>query len=161
MNTLDIALVLALLIGFGYGYFKGIIKQLSFGAGIALGLLQAVLFYPTVAGWIKGYTQWADWIAIPAGFLAILISTIIIFKIAGVILSGILSLCHLKFIDGILGAIFSTIVAMFIFVGAVTLSEDIIPDNRYTGKTSQEQSLFYKHTQILTSLIIDEAEKKI
>lgn len=150
-----------MLIGFIYGYFKGIIKQLSFGAGIALGLLQAVLFYPTVAVWIKDYTQWNDLLATPAAFLAILISIIILFKVAGVILSGILNLCHLKFIDSILGSLFSTFIAIFIFVGGVTISENIMPDNIHTGKTSQEQSLLYKHTQILTSLIIDEAEKKI
>lgn len=161
MNTLDIALAAVVLIGFIYGYCKGIIKQLSFGAGIALGLLQAVLFYPTVTVWIKDYTQWADWVAIPAAFVAILISVVIIFKVAGVILAGILKLCNLAFIDRILGALFSAIVAMFIIVGAVTLSENIMPENEYTGKTSQKNSLLYKHTKILTSLIIDEAEKKI
>ncbi len=161
MNTLDIALVIITVVGFAYGYFKGLIKQLSFGAGIALGLLQAVLFYPTVTVWIKEYTQWADWIAVPAAFIAILVCVVLLFKVAGAILAGILNFCHLSFIDSILGAAFSTLVGMFIFVGAVALTENIMPDNRYTGKTSQEQSLLYKHTKILTSLIIDEAEKKI
>lgn len=161
MNTLDIALAAIILVGLIYGYCKGLIKQLSFGAGIALGLLQAVLFYPTAAVWIKDYTQWADWIAVPAAFLAILICVVIVFKVAGVILAWILNLCHLAFIDRALGAIFSTIIAMFILVGAVALTENFMPDNKYTGKTSQENSLLYKHTKILTSLIIDEAEKKL
>ena len=161
MNTLDIALAAVVLIGFIYGYCKGIIKQLSFGAGIALGLLQAVLFYPTVTVWIKDYTQWANWVAIPAAFVAILVCVVILFKVAGVILAGILKWCHLAFIDRILGAVFSAFVATLIFVGAVTLSENIMPENRYTGETTQKESLLYKHTKILTSLIIDEAEKKI
>ena len=161
MNTLDFALVAILLIGFIYGYFKGIIKQLSFGAGIVLGLLQAVLFYPTVTVWIKEQTQWTDLVAIPVAFVAILASVVIIFKVAGVILSGILKACHLRYIDSILGAIFSSFITMFVFVGVVTLSEKFLPENDYTGKTSQNKSLLYKHTKILTSLIIDEAEKKI
>ncbi|MBQ8270717.1 MAG: CvpA family protein [Bacteroidaceae bacterium] len=160
MNTLDIALTIIILAGFIYGYFKGLIKQLSFGAGIILGLLQAVMFYPAAAVWIKSHTQWNDWIAIPAAFIAILVCTIIIFKLAGIILAGILKLCHLSFIDNALGSIFSTIVATFLFVGGVELVEYIAP-NKYTGETSQKESLLYKHTKILTSLIIVEAEKNI
>ncbi len=160
MNILDITLIISLLVGFAYGYFKGLIKQLSFGAGIALGLLQAVMYNHIVAAWIKSHTQWEDWLTIPIAFIIILVCTIIIFKLVGFILAGILKLCHLSFIDNALGAIFSTTIATFLFVGSVELIEYIAP-NKYTDKTSQKNSLFFKQTQILTSLIINEAEKNI
>lgn len=161
MNILDYILAAAIATGFIYGYCKGIIKQLTFGAGIILGLLQAVLYYPTVAGWIQSYTNWADWITTPAAFAGIIICAVIVLKVAGVILAGILKLVHLQFIDRAIGAIFSTIIAIMLFVGAVTLSNDIAPDNRYTGKTTQKESLLYNYAQGFTFLIIDEADKKI
>ena len=161
MNTLDIILLSVLGIGFIYGYIKGIIKQLSFGAGIILGLLQAVLFYPVVAEWIKGYTGWEEWATTAAAFVAIFLAVMIALKVAGVLLAAILKFIHLQFIDSVLGALFSTIVAMFLFMGGMKLANDIIPDNKYTNKTSQNSSLLYKYVQGITSLIIDEAEKKI
>ena len=161
MNTLDIVLLVALILGFIYGYIKGIIKQLSFGAGIIIGLLQAVLFHPVVAGWIKDYTGWEEWATTAAAFVAIFLCVMIVLKVAGVLLAAILKFVHLQFVDSVLGALFSALVAMFIYVGAVKLASDIFPDNKYTNKTSKKNSLLYKYAQGLTSLIIDEAEKKI
>ena len=49
MNTLDIILLVAVGIGALFGLISGLVKQLSFGAGIAIGLLQATIFYPRAA----------------------------------------------------------------------------------------------------------------
>ena len=161
MNTLDIILIIVAAAGFGYGYFKGIIKQLTLGAGIVLGLLLAMLYYPAGSEIVKGYTNLQDWLCIPIAFAIILLCTTLLLKVIGVLLSGLLKLIHLGFIDSILGALFSTIIGIMLFVGAVNITNSIKPENRYTGKTSQKNSLLYKHTQIFTSLIIDKAEKNI
>lgn len=158
MNTLDIILLIVAIIGFAYGYFKGIIKQLTLGAGIIIGLLLAVLYYPAGSEIIKGWTNLQNWLCIPIAFAAILMCTVLLLKVIGVLLSGLLKLIHLGFIDSIVGAVFSTIIGIMLFVGAVNLTSSISPDNKYTGKTSQEESLLYKHTKVFTSLIIDKAE---
>lgn len=161
MNTLDIILLIAAVVAFAYGYFKGIIKQLTLGAGIVLGLLLAMLYYPAGSEIVKDYTNLQDWLCTPIAFAAILLCSILLLKVVGVILSGLLKLVHLNYIDSILGAVFSTIIGLILFVGVVNLTCSISPDNKYTGKTSQDNSLLYKHTQIFTSLIIDKAEKNI
>lgn len=158
MNTLDIILLIVATIGFAYGYFKGIIKQLTLGAGIIIGLLLAMLYYPVGSEIVKGWTNLQDWLCIPIAFAAILMCTVLLLKVIGVLLSGLLKLVHLGFIDSIVGAVFSTIIGIMLFVGAVNLTSSISPDNKYTGKTSQEESLLYKHTKVFTSLIIDKAE---
>ena len=53
MNTLDIVLLVVAGIGMLFGLKSGLIKQLSFGAGIAIGLLQATIFYPKAAAWLQ------------------------------------------------------------------------------------------------------------
>lgn len=158
MNTLDIILLIVAIIGFAYGYFKGIIKQLTLGAGIIIGLLLAMLYYPAGSEIVKGWTNLQNWLCIPIAFAAILMCTVLLLKVIGVLLSGLLKLIHLGFIDSIVGAVFSTIIGIMLFVGAVNLTSSISPDNKYTGKTSQEESLLYKHTKVFTSLIIDKAE---
>ena len=77
MNHLDIVLIIVLLVGFTAGYYKGLIKQLSFGAGIALGLLQAILFYPQVAQQIEEKTQWHSWICVVLAFVGIIMITVL------------------------------------------------------------------------------------
>ncbi len=158
MNTLDIILLIVVIIGFAYGYFKGIIKQLTLGAGIIIGLLLAMLYYPAGSEIVKGWTNLQNWLCIPIAFAAILMCSVLLLKVIGVLLSGLLKLIHLGFIDSIVGAVFSTIIGIMLFVGAVNLTSSISPDNKYTGKTSQEESLLYKHTKVFTSLIIDKAE---
>lgn len=158
MNTLDIILLIVAIIGFAYGYFKGIIKQLTLGAGIIIGLLLAMLYYPAGSEIVKGWTNLQNWLCIPIAFAAILMCSVLLLKVIGVLLSGLLKLIHLGFIDSIVGAVFSTIIGIMLFVGAVNLTSNISPDNKYTGKTSQEESLLYKHTKVFTSLIIDKAE---
>ena len=56
MSTLDIIFTVVLGIGFIVGWYKGIITQLSLGAGIIIGLLQAILFYQAAGTTIQRFT---------------------------------------------------------------------------------------------------------
>ena len=117
MNNLDIVLIVALIIGFAIGYFKGLISQLSFGVGIVIGLLQAVLFYAPVAQRIQSATGWESIVCTAAAFIGIILAVILLFKIAGWIVSALLKAIHLAFIDRILGAVLSTVIAILLVVG--------------------------------------------
>lgn len=161
MNTLDYIIILVTFIGLIYGYIRGIIKQLSFGAGLAMGITLAMLYNSVAGEIIQSYTNLETWICIPLGFIAIVIIAILISKVLGIVLSGLLKLIHLSFIDSILGAIFSAIIAILLLVGAVNIAESIAPDNNYTGRTMQKSSLLYPYTQIFTSIILEEAENKM
>ncbi len=161
MNTLDYIIIIAIAIGFVYGYFRGIIKQLSFSAGFALGIITAMLYYPIAGAEIQKCTNLESWICIPLGFIAILLSMIIIFKILGVILSGLLKLIHLDFIDKVCGALFSTVISVLLIAGVIELTGNMSPENSYTGKTMQEKSVLYPYTQFFTSVILEEAENKM
>lgn len=161
MNNLDIALVVVLIIGFAYGYIKGLIKQLSFGAGILTGLLLAVLYNPLVSQWIINKTQWSSWVATPVAFIGILVCIVILTKVTGIVLSAMIDAIHLGFIDKILGAMLSSVVALLLSVGAVMISSEIAPDNKLTGKTSQNESLLYYKVKGFTDTVVDEAKEKI
>ena len=159
MNTLDIVLLVAAAIGLLYGLKSGLVKQLSFGASIIIGLLQATIFYPRTAAWLQGLTEWDNVICTIAGFIIAFTATAIILNIAGTILHWLLKVLLLGWLDRILGAIFSTIVAMGFVVLGVNISDRIIPDNNITGKTSQAESLLYNKVAEVTFLVIEEAKK--
>ncbi len=159
MNTLDIVLLVAAGIGMLFGLKTGLVKQLSFGAGIAIGLLQATIFYQKTAEWLQELTGWSDLICTILGFIGIVLLSVIVINAVGLILRWLLKAVLLGWIDRITGAIFSIIIALGVVVLGVNISENIIPDNKITGKTSQEESLLYNEVSKVTFLIIEEAKK--
>ena len=159
MNTLDIVLLVAAGIGLFFGLKSGLVKQLSFGASIIIGLLQATIFYPRTAAWLQGLTEWDNLICTIVGFIIAFAATAAIVNIIGTVLRWLLKVLLLGWLDRILGAIFSTIVALGFVVLGVNISDSISPDNEITGKTSQAESLLYKKVAEVTFLLIEEAKK--
>ena len=159
MNTLDIVLLVAAGIGMLFGLKSGLVKQLSFGAGVAIGLLQATIFYPKTAAWIEEITGWDSLICTVLGFVLIVAAVTIAINIAGLLLRWLLKAVLLGWLDRIAGAIFSIIIALGVVVLGVNISESIAPDNKITGKTSQKESLLYNEVAEVTFLIIEEAKK--
>ncbi len=146
-------------IGLLFGLKSGLVKQLSFGASIIIGLLQATIFYPRTAAWLQGLTEWDNLICTIVGFIIAFAATAAIVNIIGTVLRWLLKVLLLGWLDRILGAIFSTIVALGFVVLGVNISDSISPDNEITGKTSQAESLLYKKVAEVTFLLIEEAKK--
>ena len=159
MNTLDIILLVTALIGFIIGFRSGLIKQLTLGAGIAIGLLLAVLYYPVAGEYIKGYMGWENWICSACGFAALMVSSIIVLSLIGMILKWLLSLVFLGILDRLLGAIFTIAISMLALTFVVNISSDIIPENNITGKTSQKESVLYSKVSKITFSVIEEIKK--
>lgn len=161
MNTLDIILLVSAVIGMVYGFKNGLIKQLTLGAGLILGLLQATLFYRQAGDWLQVQTGWESWICYPAGFMGILLSFAVVINLAGALLRWLLKIILLGLVDRILGAVFSVFIGLVIVVFAVKISCVISPDNKVTGQTSQQESLLYKNIAELTSVIIEEVKEEV
>ena len=116
MNTLDIVLLVAAGIGMLFGLKSGLVKQLSFGAGVAIGLLQATIFYPKTAAWLEEITSWDSLICTVLGFVLIVAAVTIAINIAGLLLRWLLKAVLLGWLDRIAGAIFSIIIAFSIIL---------------------------------------------
>ncbi len=161
MNPLDIVLILTLLVGFAIGYNKGLIKQLSFGAGIAIGLLQAMLFHSDAAQYIEKYTLWHSWICTVVAFAGIIVITILLFKLISWILKGILKFIHLEFIDKIFGALLGCFIATLLIIGVAEVTTAVTPNTPIFGKTEQENSLLYRQLKKTTKLLLVEVKEEI
>ena len=151
--------MVAIGIGILVGLTSGLVKQLSFGAGIILSLFQATIFYPQAAAWLQGHTEWNNLICTIAGFVIVFFATTLIINVIGLLLRWLLKTIKLGWLDRTLGAVLSAIIAMGVVVFGVNISEGIVPDNKITGKTSQEESLLYNKVAEVTFLIIEEAKK--
>ena len=133
MNTLDTIFVVAVGLGFVIGCCKGIISQLSFGAGIIIGLLQAILFYRPVGIKVSQYTGWESMVCNIVAFVLVIVLVMLVFK-----------LISLGFIDRILGGLFTGAITALLFVGVVLLVGMIDENIALFGKTSQEIRCYLK-----------------
>ena len=161
MNLLDLLLLAFMIIGFAIGFKVGLIKQLSFGAGIALGLLQAIVSFSKVSAWMQGNTGWDSWICTPLAIILILAAVISLLQIAGWILSKVLELLHLKLVDRSIGAILATYISVLLLAAIVNISDRFSPDSKVLGKTSQSESLLYEKIVGTSFLVIEEAKKEM
>ena len=161
MNTLDIIFAVVVGIGFIIGWYKGIITQLSLGAGIILGLLQAILFYQPAGMKLCKITEWSPWLCNILGFLLILAAVVIIFKIIGTLLKWLFSVILLGFVDRALGGIFTSVITTLLFVGAVSVINMIDDNNALFGKTSQDNSMLYKPMRKLSIQFLEEVKEEV
>ena len=159
MNALDVILVVAVIAGALLGLKSGIVRLLSFGAGIAIGLLQASIFYKKTAAWLQETTDLDSLLCLVLGFVIVFIIVAAIVNIVGAIMRGVLKAVLLGWLDRRLGAAFAAIIAMGVVVLGVNISEEASPGNEITSKTSQEESLLYKQCAEVTFLVIEEAKK--
>ena len=85
----------------------------------------------------------------------------IVINLAGLILRWLLRIILLGWVDRILGAVFSIIIAIVIVAFGVKISNNMLPDNKITGQTSQEESLLYKKVAEITFTIIEEVKEEV
>ncbi len=161
MNTLDIIFAVVVCIGFAIGCYKGIIKQLTLGAGIVIGLLQAILFYHTLGSKLA---EWTGWYVVVCNILAgILIFALVVglLSVIGSIIQWFFRLILLGFADRLLGGLLSGAVTMLLFVGVVSVINKIDSTNAIFGKTSQENSMLYRPMRKLSVDFVEGMKKEI
>ena len=161
MNTLDIVFAIALSIGFLIGCYKGIVKQLTLGAGIVIGLLQAILFYHIAGAKLHQWTGWESLICNILGFIIIFTIVVTIFKLAGYILRWLFNLILLGTIDRVLGGLLTALITMFIIVGVTHSIGKFDENNGLFGRTSQENSLLYKPMRKFSIAFLEEVKKEV
>ena len=161
MNLLDVLLLVMIVIGSIIGYKVGAVKQISFGAGIGIGLLQALVLYPRVGAWILDKTGWNEVFCETLAFTFILGIVIVIVHFAGKLVSGILDAIHLRAVERVIGALFFTYIAALLLAAIVHISDRFAPDNMVLGKTSQRESLLYKEIVGRSIWVIEEAKKEL
>ena len=161
MNTLDIIFVVTVGLGFAFGCYKGIIQQLSFGAGIIVGLLQAILFYQPLGYKLFELTGWNSIICYILAWMLIFVIIVALFQLIGKIIRWFFKLILLGFADRLLGGLLCGIISIFLFVGAVSAINKIDNTNALFGRTSQENSVLYKPMRKLSVTFIEEMKKGI
>jgi membrane protein required for colicin V production len=108
MNSLDYTILIIIGIGFIFGIFKGLIKELASLAAIFLGIYGAKLLSPTVSLLLIDNFKLNEKTALPLAYIIIFIAIVIALLIISKILDKIFESIALgglnKFLGGLFGA---------------------------------------------------------
>lgn len=110
MATLDIILLICFIPGIIRGISKGFLEQALSLAGIVLGVWAAFKFSVLVCGWLKPYLSLSDTTLNVVAFALILIAVSIVVLLVAKLLTKVLEMSMLGWLDKILGLVFALVV---------------------------------------------------
>ena len=110
MATLDIILLICFIPGIIRGISKGFLEQALSLAGIVLGVWAAFKFSALVCGWLKPYLSLSETTLNVVAFALILIAVCIVVLLVAKLLTKVLEMSMLGWLDKILGLVFALVV---------------------------------------------------
>ena len=125
------------------GFMTGFLSKVSSIVGIVFGIFNAIVLQESASKMLQDATELSETNATIIAFAALLIVSFIAVKIVAAILAWILDVLHLGIINKIAGALLSGIVTLVIVTAIIDVTSLLAPENRYTGKTVQQGSMFY------------------
>lgn len=106
MNSLDLFLLIPIAMGFVFGLFKGLIKELASLAAIVLGIYGAKLLAPAVSGFLITKFDFSSKTAIPMAYLLLFIAIGIFFLLLARMLDKLFDSISLGGLNKLFGGIF-------------------------------------------------------
>ncbi|MBO5787941.1 MAG: CvpA family protein [Bacteroidaceae bacterium] len=143
MNVIDVIYALATLLALVFGYREGFIKKVSSIVGIVFGLFNATVLHESASTIIFKYTGWDEVVVSVSAYVIVFILSVIIIKLVAGLLTWLLELLGLQIVNRLAGALLSAFIMMIIVTAIIDVSAMVAPENKFTGKTTQEQSLLY------------------
>lgn len=143
MNTIDIIYIIATVVALVGGFMAGFLSKVSSIVGIVFGIFNAIVLQENASKMLQDATELSETNATIIAFAALLIVSFIAVKIVAAILAWILDVLHLGIINKLAGALLSGIVTLVIVTAIIDVTSLLAPENRYTGKTVQQGSMFY------------------
>mgnify|MGYP003292867903 FL=1 len=125
------------------GFVTGFLSKVSSIVGIVFGIFNAIVLQESASKMLQDATELSETNATIIAFAALLIVSFIAVKIVAAILAWILDVLHLGIINKLAGALLSGIVTLVIVTAIIDVTSLLAPENRYTGKTVQQGSMFY------------------
>lgn len=114
MNTLDIILLLLFIPGIIHGLAKGLMEQAVSLVGIVLGALLAYKYYTQMGAWLGGFWNTSETVLNIIGFAIILILTLVVVLLLAKIITKIVDMASLGWLNRVLGMVLSLFLTAFV-----------------------------------------------
>jgi len=159
MNSLDLLILIPIAIGFVFGLFKGLIKELTSLAAIVFGIYGAKILSPSVSEVLVKSFDFSSKTAKPLAYLILFVTIALILLILANMLDKISSSLSLGGLNKLLGGFFGGL--KYALIVSVLLNVFDSLDSRFaiTKVQTKEQSIAYKPLLKLGPAIWNETKK--
>lgn len=158
MNTLDLILLVPIVLGFVFGLFKGLIKELASLAAIVLGIYGAKMLAPAMSTFLIQHFHFSIRTALPFAYLILFAAIAITLLLLAKTLDKIFDSIALSGLNKFLGGLFSAL--KYALIISVLLNVFDALDTKFTlvkPKTKKE-SIGYKPLLKLAPALWDETK---
>ena len=114
MNLFDIMVVLLVVLYGAMGFREGIVKGLFSLGGLCVTVALLALFAGEIAGFSRGLPFLPDSVAVPMAFIVLLVAGIVVSAVAGTVLSGMIHVTPVGFVDYGLGTALGILKALLV-----------------------------------------------
>lgn len=159
MNTLDFLIIIPVALGFIFGLFKGLIKELTSLVAIFLGIYGAKLFSPVVSQILIKSVNISDKIATPIAYLIVFVVIAVVLLILANILDKIFNSLALGGMNKLMGGIFGGL--KYALIVSVLLNVFNALDSRFSlvNVELKKQSFAYESAMKLAPVLWEESKK--
>ncbi|MDP4239344.1 MAG: CvpA family protein [Bacteroidota bacterium] len=159
MHTLDLALLVPITLGFVFGLFKGLIKELTSLAAILLGIYGAKLFAPFISNFLIHKLNFSVKTALPLAYFFLFVAIAFGLLLVAKMLDKIFDSMSLGGINKLLGGVFGAL--KYALIVSVLLNVFDALDSRFTiiKPKTKEESIGYKPLLKFGPTLWDEAKR--
>lgn len=159
MNTLDFLILIPIAIGFIFGLFKGLVKELTSLAAIFLGIYGAKFFAPIVSSMLVHSFHFSEKTATPIAYLLLFITIAVLLLILAKFLDKIFSSLSLDGLNKLLGGVFGAL--KFALIVSVLLNVFNALDSRFSLVKAEliAESIGYQPVMKLAPTLWEETKK--
>jgi membrane protein required for colicin V production len=160
MNTLDLFLLIPIALGFIFGIFKGLIKELTSLAAIVLGIYGAKFFASSVSEILINSFGFSPKTAQPIAYIFLFILIAIVLLILANMVDKFFSSISLGGLNKFMGGLFGGL--KYALIVSVLLNVFDALDSRFSilGIETKQESIGYKPLMKLGPTLWDEAQKR-
>ena len=153
MNTLDIILLVLLIPGVIRGISKGFLEQIISLAGIVLSVYLAYHFSEPVCTWLAQYITVSDTVLHVIGFSVMLIGVLIVVMLLAKLLTRVVNMASLGWVNRLLGFVFSLVVSALIISILIILFDTVNTKFELVKSPILTESVLYGRLKDLGYLI--------
>ena len=154
MTVLDCIILCILITGMVIGFIKGLTKQAFTVLGLILGIVLGTLFYKPFADFLRETMNMPDRPASIMAFFIILLVVPLICGVLGNLLSKLIHVASLGFLDRILGAAFGVLKYLIIMGLLIMLMDMTGFSDKYINRSERKQSMMYGYVRNVTSFCL-------
>jgi len=145
MSILDLFIIIPIVLGFVFGLFKGLIRELFSLAAIVLGIFGARLFEPQVTKFLLSAFDMQVGVAQAVSYLILFIAIVVLLLVVAKILDKLFSAIALGGLNKFLGALFGALKMALIVSVLLNVFDTLDQQYGFVKEETKNNSLTYEN----------------